>query len=84
MGTIAELLRVTAYLSKRLGDVGLPFILLHRNVEVVTDLVVNRALYDETSSEAKTTNIYDGMMHFLLLGKLMRISKLFEVILYRG
>lgn len=69
LGTVVELLRVTDYLSKRLGDVSLPFIVLHGNADVVTDPAVSRALYDEAKSEDKTIKIYDGMMHSLLFGE---------------
>ncbi|KAL6197474.1 hypothetical protein ACLB2K_033082 [Fragaria x ananassa] len=64
-----KLLRVTDYVSQRLGDVRLPFIVLHGSADVVTDPNVSRALYEEAKSEDKTIKIYDGMMHSLLFGE---------------
>ncbi|KAL6201140.1 hypothetical protein ACLB2K_024855 [Fragaria x ananassa] len=69
LGTVLELLRVTDYVSQRLGDVRLPFIVLHGSADVVTDPNVSRALYEEAKSEDKTIKIYDGMMHSLLFGE---------------
>ncbi|KAJ0017871.1 hypothetical protein Pint_10688 [Pistacia integerrima] len=69
LGTVLELLRVTDYLSGRLCDVSIPFIVLHGSADVVTDPSVSRALYEEAKSEDKTMKIYDGMMHSLLFGE---------------
>jgi|UniRef100_A0A2N9I948 acylglycerol lipase len=69
LGTVLELLRVTDYLSKRLSDVSIPFIVLHGSADVVTDPNVSRALYEEAKSMDKTIKIYDGMMHSLLFGE---------------
>lgn len=69
LGTVVELLRVTEYVSRRLCDVSLPFIVLHGSADVVTDPNVSRALYQEANSEDKTIKIYDGMMHSLLFGE---------------
>ncbi|KAJ0080982.1 hypothetical protein Patl1_10832 [Pistacia atlantica] len=69
LGTVLELLRVTDYLSGRLCDVSIPFIVLHGSADVVTDPSVSRALYEEAKSEDKTIKIYDGMMHSLLFGE---------------
>lgn len=69
LGTVVELLKVTEYLSKRLQDVSLPFIVLHGSADVVTDPNVSRALHEEAKSEDKSIKIYDGMMHSLLFGE---------------
>ncbi|KAK7319639.1 hypothetical protein RJT34_04362 [Clitoria ternatea] len=69
LGTVLELLRVTDFLSQRLGDVNLPFIVLHGSADVVTDPDVSRELYKEARSEDKTIKVYDGMMHSLLFGE---------------
>lgn len=69
LGTVVELVRVTDYLSKRLSDISIPFIVLHGSADVVTDPNVSRALYEEAKSEDKTIKIYDGMMHSLLFGE---------------
>lgn len=69
LGTVIELLRVTDYLSRRLCDVSIPFIVLHGSADVVTDPSVSRALYEEAKSEDTTIKIYDGMMHSLLFGE---------------
>ncbi|KAL2495079.1 alpha/beta-hydrolase superfamily protein [Forsythia ovata] len=69
LGTVLELLRVTNYVSKKLSDVRLPFIVLHGNADVVTDPDVSRELYELSKSEDKTIKIYDGMLHSLLFGE---------------
>lgn len=69
LGTVVELLRITDYLSQKLGEVKLPFIVLHGSADAVTDPDVSRALYEEAKSEDKTIKIYYGMMHSLLFGE---------------
>lgn len=69
LGTVVELLRVTEFLSERLCDVKIPFIVLHGSADVVTDPTVSRALYEEAKSEDKTIRIYEGMLHSLLFGE---------------
>lgn len=69
LGTVVELLRVTEYLSGRLSEVKLPFIVLHGSADAVTDPEVSRALYAEAKSDDKTVRIYEGMMHSLLFGE---------------
>ncbi|KAK4590060.1 hypothetical protein RGQ29_020576 [Quercus rubra] len=69
LGTVLELLRVTDYLSQRLSEVSISFIVLHGSADVVTDPNVSRALYEEAKSKDKTIKIYDGMMHSLLFGE---------------
>lgn len=69
LGTVVELLRVTEFLSQRLCDVKIPFIVLHGSADVVTDPTVSRALYEEAESEDKSIRIYEGMLHSLLFGE---------------
>lgn len=69
LGTVVELLRVTDYLSSRLSQVEIPFIVLHGNADVVTDPAVSQQLYENANSKDKTLKIYDGMMHSLLFGE---------------
>ncbi|KAK1424675.1 hypothetical protein QVD17_20010 [Tagetes erecta] len=69
LGTVMELLRVTDYLSKRLSEVELPFIVLHGDADVVTDPDVSVELYEKAKSEDKSLKIYQGMMHSLLFGE---------------
>ncbi|KAK3188057.1 hypothetical protein Dsin_027618 [Dipteronia sinensis] len=59
LGTVIELLRITDYLSKKLSDVNIPFIVLHGSADVVTDPTVSRALYEQAKSEDKTIKIYE-------------------------
>ncbi|MCD7466153.1 hypothetical protein HAX54_002581 [Datura stramonium] len=69
LGTVVELLRVTDYVSSKLCDVNLPFLVLHGSADVVTDPEVSRELYKLSKSTDKTLKIYDGMMHSLLFGE---------------
>ncbi|KAK9051731.1 hypothetical protein SSX86_028359 [Deinandra increscens subsp. villosa] len=69
LGTVMELLRVTDYLSRRLSEVSIPFILLHGDADVVTDPAVSKELYEKANSKDKSLKIYDGMMHSLLFGE---------------
>ena len=45
LATVMELLRVTDYLGKKLHDLSVPFLVLHRSADVVTDPEVSRELY---------------------------------------
>ncbi|KAL7130075.1 hypothetical protein ABFS83_13G109300 [Erythranthe nasuta] len=69
LGTVLELLRVTDYVSGKLRDVGMPFIVMHGDADVVTDPAVSRELYEMAKSEDKSVRIYEGMMHSLLFGE---------------
>ncbi|KAK6793308.1 hypothetical protein RDI58_006761 [Solanum bulbocastanum] len=69
LGTVVELLRVTDYVSSKLCDVNMPFLVLHGIADVVTDPEVSRELYKLAKSTDKTLKIYDGMMHSLLFGE---------------
>ena len=69
MGTVVELLRITDYVGEKLGDVRIPFIVLHGSADVVTDPDVSRELYEKANIEDKTIKIYEGMIHSLLFGE---------------
>ncbi|PWA97773.1 Alpha/beta hydrolase fold-1 [Artemisia annua] len=69
LGTVMELLRVTDYLSSRLSEVSIPFIVLHGDADSVTDCNVSKELYECAKSEDKSLKIYEGMMHSLLFGE---------------
>jgi acylglycerol lipase len=69
LGTVIELLRVTASLEKRLKDVNLPFLVLHGDADVVTEPAVSSFLYESAKSEDKTIRIYEGMLHSLIQGE---------------
>ena len=69
LGTVAELLRVTEWIAARMGDVRLPFLVVHGSADVVTDPGVSRELYDAAESGDKEIKIYDGLMHSLLFGE---------------
>ncbi|KAK1378829.1 Caffeoylshikimate esterase [Heracleum sosnowskyi] len=70
LGTVVELLRVTDYVSSRLSDVDLAFLVLHGSADVVTDPQVSRELYDKAKSKDKSIKIYEGMLHSLLFGEI--------------
>ncbi|CAA0817932.1 alpha/beta-Hydrolases superfamily protein [Striga hermonthica] len=69
LGTVVELMRVTDYVSSRLNEVKMGFIVLHGDSDVVTDPEVSRELYERAESEDKSLRIYEGMMHSLLFGE---------------
>ncbi|CAN6546491.1 unnamed protein product [Malus baccata var. baccata] len=70
LAAVVELLRVTQYVSERLVDVSLPFIVLHGSADVGTDPELSRALYAAAKSEDKTLKIYEGMMQSSLFGEI--------------
>jgi acylglycerol lipase len=69
LGTVIELLRVTASLEEKLKDVSLPFLVLHGDADVVTEPAVSSFLYESAKSEDKTIRIYEGMLHSLIQGE---------------
>jgi acylglycerol lipase len=69
LGTVIELLKVTANLEETLKDVSLPFIVLHGDADVVTEPAVSTYLYETARSEDKTLRIYEGMQHSLIQGE---------------
>jgi acylglycerol lipase len=62
-------LRATDELAKRLGEVSIPFLVVHGSTDEVTDPEVSRALYAAAACKDKTIKIYDGMLHSLLFGE---------------
>ncbi|GJN32754.1 hypothetical protein PR202_gb21277 [Eleusine coracana subsp. coracana] len=69
LGTVVELLRATDELGARLGEITVPFLVVHGSADEVTDPDVSRALYEAAVSKDKTIKIYDGMLHSLLFGE---------------
>lgn len=69
LGTVIELLRVTASLEEKLKDVSLPFLVLHGDADVVTEPAVSSFLYETAKSEDKTIRLYEGMQHSLIQGE---------------
>ncbi|KAL3820527.1 hypothetical protein ACJIZ3_006432 [Penstemon smallii] len=69
LGTVLELVRVTDYVSSKLRDVEMSFIVIHGSADVVTDPEVSRELYDSAKSKDKSIKIYEGMMHSMLFGE---------------
>ncbi|EFJ06411.1 hypothetical protein SELMODRAFT_186777 [Selaginella moellendorffii] len=64
-GTALELLRVVRELDERFPEVTLPLLVIHGELDVVTDPEGSKALYDRCSSKDKTLRIYQGMWHQL-------------------
>ncbi|KAH7294931.1 hypothetical protein KP509_27G025400 [Ceratopteris richardii] len=50
-------------------EVTLPFIVVHGEADVVTDIAVSRSLYETASSLDKTLKTYPDMWHSLLFGE---------------
>ncbi|XAR61340.1 2-acylglycerol O-acyltransferase [Bertholletia excelsa] len=67
--TALEMLRTSMRLEKNLGEVTLPFFVLHGEADTVTDPEVSKALYKLASSEDKTIKLYPGMWHALTSGE---------------
>ncbi|KAM0044934.1 putative 2-acylglycerol O-acyltransferase [Helianthus debilis subsp. tardiflorus] len=61
--TALEMLRASMGLEDSLSKVTLPFFVLHGEADTVNDPEVNRALYEQASSEDKTIKLYPGMWH---------------------
>lgn len=57
LGTVVELLRATDELGARLGEVTVPFLVVHGSADEVTDPDISRALYDAAASKDKTIKI---------------------------
>lgn len=67
--TALEMLRTSMNLEDSLGEVTLPFFVLHGEADIVTDPEVSKALYERASSEDKTIKLYPGMWHGLTSGE---------------
>lgn len=64
-----ELMNASLDLEQRLSEVTLPFLIVHGEADVVTDLAVSKGLYEEASSFDKAMITYPGMWHGLLFGE---------------
>lgn len=64
-----ELLNASLDLEQRLNEVTFPFLVLHGEADVVTDIAISKGLYEEASSFDKTLITYPGMWHGLLFGE---------------
>ncbi|KAJ7287891.1 hypothetical protein O6H91_14G040800 [Diphasiastrum complanatum] len=65
-GTALEFLRVVKEIDERLPEVTIPFLIVHGELDVVTDPDGCKALYARASSTDKTMHIYEGMWHQLV------------------
>ena len=54
----------------------LPFLVLHGEEDVVTDLNISRALFEKSNSQDKTFKTYPGMWHGLIFGETKENSEL--------
>ena len=67
--TALELLRTSMALEQCLGDIKMPFFILHGEADTVTDPEVSRALWERAASLDKTMKLYPGMWHGLTSGE---------------
>lgn len=67
--TALEMLRTSMQLQHTLSKVTLPFLVLHGEVDTVTDPEVSKALYQTAGSQDKTMKMYPGMWHGLTSGE---------------
>ncbi|KAK9913384.1 hypothetical protein M0R45_037202 [Rubus argutus] len=64
-----ELYRASTELEQRLEEVTLPFIVLHGEDDIVTDVSVSKELHQVAASFDKTLKLYPKMWHGLLYGE---------------
>ncbi|OAY60415.1 caffeoylshikimate esterase [Manihot esculenta] len=69
LGTALECLRTTQELEQRLQQVSVPLLILHGEVDVVTDPSVSKALYEKAISSDKKLKLYKDAFHSLLEGE---------------
>lgn len=69
LATAVTLLNVSNELESRLGEVTIPFLLLHGEADTVTDPSVSKALYQKANSSDKTFKLYPEMWHSLTEGE---------------
>lgn len=67
--TALEMLRTSMQLQHTLSKVMFPFLVLHGEVDTVTDPEVSKALYQTAGSQDKTIKMYPGMWHGLTSGE---------------
>lgn len=61
-----EILRITAFLTRNLRSVTVPFLVLHGTADRVTDPLASQDLYNKSSSLCKDIKLYEGYLHDLL------------------
>ncbi|KAI4380146.1 hypothetical protein MLD38_006368 [Melastoma candidum] len=61
-----KILRISAYLTRNIGAITIPFLVLHGTADRVTDPLASQDLYNEAASEAKDIKLYEGFLHDLL------------------
>lgn len=64
--TGTEILRLGSFLQKNFEKVTIPFFVLHGSDDKVTDPTGSQDLYEKASSEQKSIQIYEGLLHDLL------------------
>ncbi|KAK8955503.1 hypothetical protein KSP40_PGU013853 [Platanthera guangdongensis] len=69
VGTMRELMRVTEIVHRRLGEVKVPFLVVHGTSDGVTSPEGSRMLYEKSESEDKELVLYEGMYHSLIQGE---------------
>ncbi|KAL5217423.1 hypothetical protein ABZP36_018107 [Zizania latifolia] len=62
-----EILRLTSYLQQHLHRIAVPMLVLHGANDLVTDPEGSQKLYEEASSSDKSFNLYNGLLHDLLI-----------------
>ncbi|XP_052184507.1 caffeoylshikimate esterase-like [Diospyros lotus] len=67
--TALEMLRASMSLEESLGEVRIPFFVLHGEADTVTEPEVSKALHEQASSKDKTLKLYPGMWHGLTSGE---------------
>ncbi|CAI7742219.1 unnamed protein product [Closterium sp. NIES-53] len=69
MQTALTMLHASQDAEASLDSVSLPFLLLHGDADIVTELDGSQALYDRARSEDKTLKVYEGAWHLLTEGE---------------
>lgn len=67
--TALTMLETSRDVEKRLHEVSLPFLLLHGDSDIVTELSGSQSLYDRACSADKTFIVYPGAWHLLTEGE---------------
>lgn len=66
LATAVEMLRIVKDIEESSPRVTIPLLLVHGELDTVTDPAGSLALYNNASSSDKTMHIYDGMWHQLV------------------
>ncbi|KAL2237041.1 uncharacterized protein LOC105164730 [Sesamum indicum] len=61
-----EILRITAFLTRKFQSITVPFFVLHGTADRVTDPLASQDLYNEAPSKFKDIKLYEGFLHDLL------------------